>query len=281
MHYIRLVREVAGHKPENLGEVAQRLRDLSERLLTGQDAAYAITAEQPTFADIRQPLESFFQAVPPGGQKRQSAEKPPAFASGNASAANGYAASVPVSYVARTFRTVPFSHPDAAPLMVLARLLRAGFLHREIREKGGAYGGMANFDPESGIFSMLSYRDPHLTRTLGVYRQAVDWALAGRFQDEDIKEAVLAVFASLDRPLSPSGRGHREFANQMQGMTLDMRQQLRERILATDRQALVDVTGRHLKEGWKNSRAAVISAEENLRRANEEPGEEKMTIEKI
>ena len=36
---------------------------------------------------------------------------------------------------------VEVSHPDAAPLMVLAAYLRNGFLHSAIREKGGAYGG--------------------------------------------------------------------------------------------------------------------------------------------
>ena len=77
---------------------------------------------------------------------------------------------------------------------VLAKLLRSGYLHREIREKGGAYGGMANYATVSGQFTLLSYRDPHLARTLGVYRDAVEWAAAGRFEAQEVKEAVLGVY---------------------------------------------------------------------------------------
>ena len=280
LHYIRLVREVAGHKADDLAEVAGQLRRLGENLLTQNGPSYAVTAEAPAFADIRSPLQSFCAAVP-AGLGQPAVEAVAAATAGGSAEGIGYAASVPVSYVARTFRTVPYTHADSAPLMVLAKLLRAGFLHREIREKGGAYGGMANFDPETGIFSMLSYRDPNLTRTLNVYRQAVDWAVSGDFSEEDIKEAVLAVFGTLDRPLSPGGRGHREFANQLQGMTREMRQEFRHRVLAVNREALTAVAGKYLKEGWPASRAAVVSGEEDLRRANKELGEAKLTIEKI
>jgi Zn-dependent M16 (insulinase) family peptidase len=140
---------------------------------------------------------------------------------------------------------------------------------------------MANFDAESGLFSMLSYRDPHLARTLRVYRQAAEWAAAGSFDDGALKDAILAVFSSLDRPLSPAGRGYREFASQLQGLTRGMRRELRSRILAVDRSALMSAAGRHLVEGWAESAVAVISSEENLRKANEELGEEALEIERI
>ena len=278
LHYIRLVREVAARKPQELAEIAQRLRQIGDALLAQAGSAFSITAEEPAFSVIRPPLQKFLKVLP---ANRQNTEEQGTAAAAAGPQATGYVASVPVSYVARVFRTVPYTHADSAPLMVLARLLRAGFLHREIREKGGAYGGMANYDPEAGIFSMLSYRDPHLTRTLGVYRAAVDWVLSGDFRDEDIKEAILAVFASLDRPLSPGGRGHREFANQLQGLTAEMRQDLRQRILTVNREDLLAAAGKYLLEGWSESVAAVIGSEENLGRANEEMGGNGFQIEKI
>lgn len=42
-------------------------------------------------------------------------------------------------------------------LKILARLMTAKFLHTEIREKGGAYGGGAKLT-HSGIFTLYSYR---------------------------------------------------------------------------------------------------------------------------
>ena len=46
-----------------------------------------------------------------------------------------------VNHCCMAFRTVEATHPDAAALAVLGQLMTDGFLHREIREKGGAYGG--------------------------------------------------------------------------------------------------------------------------------------------
>lgn len=42
-------------------------------------------------------------------------------------------------------------------LKILARLMTAKFLHTEIREKGGAYGGGAKLS-RNGIFTFYSYR---------------------------------------------------------------------------------------------------------------------------
>ena len=173
------------------------------------------------------------------------------------------------------------THPDGAALSLLAKLLRAGYLHREIREKGGAYGGMANYDAETGLFSCLSYRDPQLLRTLEVFGAAAEWGAKGGFSAADLEEALLAVFADLDRPLSPGGRGAREFANWQQGLTLEIRQECRDRLLAVTRTDLMRVAGLYLLEGKKQSAVSVIAGEEALLRANAEGKENPFTIERI
>ncbi|HBO14674.1 MAG TPA: peptidase M16, partial [Halieaceae bacterium] len=71
-----------------------------------------------------------------------------------------------VNFCARAYPTVPVGHPDAAALTVLAAYLRNGFLHRAIREQGGAYGGGASQDSSIAAFRFFSYRDPRLTETL-------------------------------------------------------------------------------------------------------------------
>ena len=232
---IRLVRELAARSPEDLADLAEQLRTIAVTLFDSRRIACAVTAEGRHFPQAQAALGPFLSELPKAANDAPANRLPFAAATGRF----GWATSVPVSYVTRIFATVPYTHPDAAPLTVLAKLLRASYLHREIREKGGAYGGMASYDAEGGLFSLLSYRDPHLARTLRVYDDAIDWAVAGRFDDEAINEAILAVFSELDRPLSPGGRGHREFANRRQGLSAEMRQSLREKVLETDRAALV------------------------------------------
>ncbi len=52
-----------------------------------------------------------------------------------------WVANTQVNFCARAYPTVPSDHSDSAPLTVLGGFLRNGFLHRAIREQGGAYGG--------------------------------------------------------------------------------------------------------------------------------------------
>ncbi|MBW6512703.1 MAG: peptidase M16, partial [Desulfuromonadaceae bacterium] len=119
-----------------------------------------------------------------------------------------------------------------------------------------------------GTFSLLSYRDPHVQRTLDVYDAAARWAARGDFDDAAIKEAIIAVFADLDRPLSPGGRGAREFANQCQGLTCELRQQMRAAILDVDHEHLVAVAEHYLVAGREHSAVAVVASEELLQTAN-------------
>jgi len=262
---------------EQLRQTAAALQQLGQQLTGRGRLRCAITAEEADFAAVLPPLESFLQHLPMAAACH-------AFPPGDFSpdpAHLGWAGSVPVAYVTRAYATAPYTHPDAAPLMVLARLLRAEYLHREIREKGGAYGGQVSYDPEAGIFAMLSYRDPHLIRTLKVFDDAVSWAVRGDFGVDALREALLSTFSAIDRPIAPGSRGGREFANQRQGLTLPMRQQLRERLLAVDTAALQRVAATYLRDGRTSSVVSTLASEPMLLEANSGLGDDKLTITRI
>lgn len=276
LHLIRFVRNLAGQPATELGPLADKLKEMAQRLFGRDRLTCAITGEERNFTQTRQALNAFLRSVPATAAGTLSRQP---FAIDASSL--GWVSSVPVAYVTRVFRTVPFTHPDTPALLILAKLLRAGYLHREIREKGGAYGGLAACNPEAGTFSLLSYRDPQLTQTLRVYDAAAHWAANGGFTDEEIDEAVLAVFSDLDRPLSPGGRGHREFANIRQGLTREMRQTLREGVLAATRTDLQRVAQDYLVSGREASAVSVIAGEEMLQKANVELGGEGLVVERI
>ncbi len=274
---VRLARRLAGLSTAELKDFAADLQAIARSLFDRPAFACALTGEEPQLPVFASHLAGYLDTLPAAtGSLHQL---PPFEAnSGNF----GWATSVPVNYVTRVFAGAPFTSADAAPLMVLARLLRAGYLHREIREKGGAYGGMASYDPEGGLLSLLSYRDPQLVRTLRVFDEAADWAAGGKFDTEAIDEAVLAVFGDLDRPLAPGSRGTREFANLRQGLNAELRQQLRERVLAVDRSQLMAAAERYLLAGRKGSVVSVVAGEEALKQANGElAGEEALQVERI
>uniref|UniRef100_A0A3Q3F0T2 Peptidase M16C associated domain-containing protein n=1 Tax=Labrus bergylta TaxID=56723 RepID=A0A3Q3F0T2_9LABR len=162
----------------------------------------------------------------------------------------------PVHFISESIRTVPFSHHDYASLCILARMMTAKFLHGEIREKGGAYGGGARMG--GGLFSFYSYRDPNSVQTLSAFRRGVDWAKSGQFTQQDIDEAKLSVFSAVDSPVAPADKGMGRF---LSGVTDEMKQNHRERLFAVTHQSLVEVAERYLGVGQRTCGVAILGPE--------------------
>ncbi len=140
-------------------------------------------------------------------------------------------ANTQVNFCAKAYPTVPVDHPDAAALTVLGGFLRNGYLHRVIREQGGAYGGGAAQDSNIGAFRFYSYRDPRLTETLADFDASVQWLQGSEHDPEQLEQAILGVIGSLDKPGSPAGEAKNAFHNELFGRTPEQRRRFRTRIL--------------------------------------------------
>lgn len=151
-----------------------------------------------------------------------------------------------VNFCAMAFPTVPMTHPDAAPLVVLGNVLRNGFLHRAIREQGGAYGGGASQDNNSASFRFYSYRDPRIEDTFKDFKKSVHWLIDNDISWQSIEEAILGVVSGIDKPDSPAGRAKRLFHADLHGRTLEKRQAFREQLLATRAEDLKRVAETYL-----------------------------------
>jgi Zn-dependent M16 (insulinase) family peptidase len=121
--------------------------------------------------------------------------------------------------------------PDAGPCAVLAEWLTNEVLHRAIREEGGAYGAGASFDATTGIFRMISNRDPRLLGTYADFEAALDWVLAADITEESLEEAILCVVRDLDKPYPPYREAYRSWSRKRIGITDDMRNQFRAGVL--------------------------------------------------
>ncbi|KAM6215866.1 presequence protease, mitochondrial [Rhynchocyon petersi] len=163
----------------------------------------------------------------------------------------------PVNYVAECVRTVPYTNPDHASLKILARLMTTKFLHTEIREKGGAYGGGAKLS-HSGIFTLYSYRDPNSVETLQTFGKAFDWAKSGKFTQQDIDEAKLSVFSGVDAPVAPSDKGLDSF---LYGLSDEMKQAHREQLFAVSHDKLISVSNKYLGIGKSTHGLAILGPE--------------------
>ena len=164
-----------------------------------------------------------------------------------------------VNFCAKAYPTVPSDHPDAAALTVLGGFLRNGFLHRTIREQGGAYGGGASQDSNSAAFRFYSYRDPRLTETLADFDASLEWLQTTDHQWQAVEEAILGVIGSIDKPGSPAGEAKSTYQAELFGRTREKREQFRNRVLAVTADDLKRVATIYL-QAQKASIAVVTHA---------------------
>lgn len=162
-----------------------------------------------------------------------------------------------VNFCAKAYPTVPSDHPDAPILTVLATYMKNGFLHRVIREQGGAYGGGASQDSNIAAFRFYSYRDPRLKDTLADFDKSIDWMLNTAVSDQGLEEAVLGVVSSIDKPGSPAGEAKQDHHSNVFGRTLAQRRLFRQRVLAVTATDLQRVCDCYLNKGGAS--VAVLS----------------------
>jgi Zn-dependent M16 (insulinase) family peptidase len=208
--------------PHALDDVAERLARLHAKIKGGL-RRYNIVAEDRHFAGIERSLAAHMQhgaAVPPFHMNKVQH-----------SVREGWIGNLAVNYCAKAYAAVPPAHEDAAALAVLGGFLRNGYLHRAIREQGGAYGGGAGFDGESASFRFYSYRDPRLSDTLNDFDQSIDWLLNTQHEGRTIDEAIFGVISSIDKPGSPAGEAKKAFNDSLHGRTPAYQQAMRARIL--------------------------------------------------
>ena len=162
-----------------------------------------------------------------------------------------------VCYCAQAFAGVAREHPDSAALSVLATVLRNGFLHTAIREKGGAYGAGASNDTATNTFKLFSYRDPKCKETFQAFEDAISWAKTS-INEQHLEEAILGVVSSIDIPLSPVGEAKNDFNFNLEDINIDDRLAFRQRIINCSIEDLVRVNEKYLT---KESKRSILAGE--------------------
>ncbi|AOY59864.1 insulinase family protein [Desulfococcus multivorans] len=263
---------------DHLAGISEQLIAVGRRIFTRSNMKIALVGEDAVLRDAASPLSGLLGGLGAGTGSEFAA--PPDVLSGTTVPREGWSTGTAVSFVARSFETAAMEHPDAPALAVIGKMLRSLYLHREIREKGGAYGGFSIYNPEDGLFCLGSYRDPHVVNTLKVYDQAGPFIRSGKFTDEDVKEAVLQVCSEIDKPDPPGPAARKAFFRRLIGLDDDIRLGFKTRLLALDRQQ-IQAAAETWFGGAGPQATVVISSEEKLRAANEEMGDGPLTLHRI
>jgi len=279
IHQLKMIKDLTTNiTDDQLETLSADLTLIGTTILTRSNVKMALIGEeQPLNAAL--PLASSLQE----NLSSQNGDgfKPPRIEKNDDIPREGWSTASAVSFVAQTFPVVRMEHDDSPSLAVISKILRSMYLHREIREKGGAYGGFAAYNPENGLFGFGSYRDPHIVETLNAYKGAAVFIKSGDYGNNDIKEAIFQVCSEIDKPDPPGPAARQAFCRKIMSLSDESRNRFKQRLLSMTRTQIKQAAEKYFNHAGTGQAVAVISSEEKLKAANERFGDNPLTLYKI
>ncbi len=242
--FYRVVEELESHFEERKDDLIRRLKRLMKLIFRPENLTVSLTSD----AEGREGLEEQVKAlkavlcrepVETGKMEWQPEQKN-----------EGFCTSGQVQYVAAAgnFRKAGFVYTGA--LRILKTVLNYDYLWMNLRVKGGAYGCMSAFR-RTGESFLVSYRDPHLKRTLEVYEGLPEYLRQFHADEREMTKYIIGTVSELDVPLNASAKGAVALNAWFSGLTEEDFQREREQILDADEEdirKLADLTEAVLKQ---------------------------------
>lgn len=250
--WLREMLQRAEKNPEVLSSLVADLQALHAQVLA-LPREFLLVAEPARLDELAVQLAEVWQSSAQG----LDAETRPYIAKPVAEGELAWLIQTNVHFCAAAYAAPPIDHPDTAALMVLGPYLKNGFLHRALREQGGAYGGGAGYDGNACAFRFHSYRDPRLADTFADFDASILWLQNDKQESYQLEEAILGLMASMDKPGSPAGECVSACHASLHGRTPARRQALRKALLAVTLADLQRVAAHYLQS--QNRRRAVVA----------------------
>ena len=225
--YYRFLEQLLERVEKDPGEVADRFRQVAERVFTRKNAFFNITATQKDYRKIEKRI---------GGTVGILSDKDWNVEEWNLKAVplnEGFLTASNVQHVGKGANLYNLGFKYSGKFEVLKALLRTGFLWDRVRVHGGAYGSSNAFDFFTGDYSLLSYRDPNLAETLEVYDEVADFLNHLELPSEELTKIIIGCVGKMDPPLTPDLKGKASMIDHLTGRTHEMKQKFREELLST------------------------------------------------
>ena len=218
-------------------EIVKNLRKVMEEVLRPENFSVSYTGERESLDAVKVQAGEI-KKVLFNGQKPETSSQPSCTKKNEAFKTSGQ-----VQYVAQSgnFRKKGLEYTGT--LEILKVILSYDYLWINIRVKGGAYGCMSGFK-RSGESFLVSYRDPHLKRTLEVYKGVPDYIRAFEADEREMTKYIIGTISNKDVPRTPQMQGSISKCAYFSQVTEEMLQKERDQILGArkeDIQALAAI----------------------------------------
>ncbi|RWS26152.1 Presequence protease-like protein [Leptotrombidium deliense] len=260
LSYVQLLKNIS--ESANCDDVIDKLKEVSKYVFRKNTMRCALNAEPSTIRTSLNLYDKFLSnlSLDSKSQKLLSLDpKPPI-----TTLKEHHVLPFSCNYIGKAHYCAPFTHEAFSKLLVASKLMTAKYLHREIREKGGAYGGGAGLN-DGGIFSFYSYRDPNVQKTLDAFEGALKWILdSNNYSKQDLNEAKLSVFQVVDKPVIPGDQGMRQF---IRGINDQMFHEHRLRVLDVTKEDITAAVNDFLFADFKKFSVSLLGPDNPVTKA--------------
>jgi Zn-dependent M16 (insulinase) family peptidase len=261
--YLLFLRRLAQAIDEDWPTVQGVLEQIRTTLVNRNALVINVTVNAAGWAEFAPQLDTFLEHMPAG------AVQPVEWTTRANPNYEGLIIPAQVNYVGKAADLYKLGYQLHGSALVATRYLRTSWLWEQVRVRGGAYGGFCVFDPRSGVFSYLSYRDPNLLATLDVYDRTSQFLRDLDLNEQELTRAIIGAISDLDSYQLPDAKGFSSTLRHLAGDDEEYRQRLREEILSTtvaDFKNFADVLDQINAQGL----VAVLGGEQALEAANTE-----------
>ena len=211
--------------------VADALKEIHRLVISRAAMRLIITADEPQ--EVIASVDALVAALPSGSMM-------PAVKMHTAPESDmpvGIEINSAVNFVGEVWKMPPVEPQTAGLLLLLSRILSAGYLWDKVRVEGGAYGGMSTVSVAHPLFSCASYRDPNLVSTVHHFTAGLQM-IADGLPREVISQNIIGTIGHIDSPLPPHGRSYNESILLWVGVSEDFRQRMRDAVFAATPESL-------------------------------------------
>ncbi len=173
-----------------------------------------------------------------------------------------------VAYTGMGTNTMSLGIPYNSVTAVAQKYLTSDYLWNTVRVMGGAYGAMMKADT-SGSLAFVSYRDPHISRTLDIYRGIPEHLSGLSFGENELNKLIIGTFSDIDAHVQPYTRARRALYADYRNEDYEKRKQNRLKILSTS-EADIRALGDMFKKAIENSSVCTVASEQSIIQASKE-----------
>lgn len=224
--YYHFLCELEERMDSEIENIMEELKWVQERFINLNKSIVSITANEGLIPELVSALPTLLSKMP------NEAHEPVSRGFETQYKNEGIAAPIKVQYVVKGGNFFRKGYPYSGKLRVLGNILSNEYLYKELRVKGGAYGGGASFTPD-GYQYFYSYRDPNLKESLDVYDGVADFIRNFDCSRREMEKYILGDISAQDYPQTPEARGAQGDMDYIRGFTQADRQQIRDEVLST------------------------------------------------